>query len=193
MALLYTKNRKAYLKIAGFYDGETTSNTQTTAYKDALRKFTKYATGIPTINYTENIDNALRSEKNRVEAGAVNFTLKEMKCPCQGKYCGGYPAVVSKNLWANIQAIRKKFGLPVLISCGERDKLYNSRLVGSIPNSKHCEGKALDFVIYGLTDTLQGRSKVLTFERTLPNHNYSYCSDGKNYQNMGNACHIDVK
>lgn len=127
-----------------------------------------------------------------------NFDPKEFKCECGGRYCSGYPDYMKPNELKNIQAIRDHWGKPITVTCGLRCKGYNRKLNGSIQNSKHLTGQAIDFYQSGVTDTLANRKKAIKWIKTLPNHTYTY-GDGINSYGysisapyMGNALHTDT-
>ena len=91
-----------------------------------------------------------------------------------------------------------KTGRPITVTCGLRDKTYNSKLGGSIQNSLHLSGRAVDFYQKGVTDTLANRKASIKWIKTLPNHHYTYGNGINSYGNgvsapyMGNALHTDV-
>ena len=80
-----------------------------------------------------------------------------------------------------------------------RCKPYNRRLSGSVSNSRHLTGKALDFYMKGVTDTLSHRKSAIKWIKKQPNHNYTYGNGinsngyGVRAPYMGNALHTDVK
>ena len=127
-----------------------------------------------------------------------NFSVKEFRCECGGKYCCGYPSTLKVEMLRNIQAIRDHWGRPVTVTCGLRDKVWNSKLGGSIQNSLHLCGQAVDFYQAGVTDTLANRKASIRWIKTLPNHHYTYGNGINSYGNgvsapyMGNALHTDV-
>lgn len=128
-----------------------------------------------------------------------NFTPQEFKCECGERYCSGYPDYMKVETLQNIQAIRDHWGRPVTITCGLRCPTYNSKLGGSIQNSKHLSGRAVDFYQKGVTDILANRKKSIKWIKVLPNHTYTYGDGINSYGNrisapyMGNALHTDVK
>ena len=128
-----------------------------------------------------------------------NFDPKEFKCECGGRYCTGYPDYMKPNVLKNIQAIRNHWGRPITVTCGLRCKTYNRKLNGSIQNSKHLTGQAIDFYQLGVTDTLANRKKSIKWIKKLPNHTYTYGNGINSYgysvsaPYMGNALHTDTK
>ena len=127
-----------------------------------------------------------------------NFHPTEFKCECGGRYCSGYPDYMKPNELKNIQAIRDHWGKPITVTCGLRCKGYNKKLNGSIQNSKHLTGQAIDFYQAGVTDTLANRKKAIKWIKTLPNHTYTYGNGINSYgysisaPYMGNALHTDT-
>ena len=155
--------------------------------------YPQYVDGI----YGQQTENALISAIN-VKRNTKNFSVKEFRCECGGKYCCGYPSTLKVEMLRNIQAIRDHWGRPVTVTCGLRDKTYNSKLGGSIQNSLHLCGQAVDFYQAGVTDTLANRKASIRWIKTLPNHHYTYGNGINSYGNgisapyMGNALHTDV-
>lgn len=155
--------------------------------------YPKYVDG----KYGQQTENALISAIN-VKRNTKNFSVKEFRCECGGKYCCGYPSTLKVEMLRNIQAIRDHYGRPITVTCGLRDKTYNSKLGGSIQNSLHLSGRAVDFYQQGVTDTLANRKRSIKWIKTLPNHHYTYGNGINSYGNgvsapyMGNALHTDV-
>lgn len=142
-------------------------------------------------------DNALRCVYN-VKRHTKDFEPEEFKCECGGRYCTGYPSYMKKVELQNLQKIRDHFKKPMVITCGLRCKTYNSKLNGSITNSKHLTGYATDFYMKGVTDTLANRKKSIAWIKKLPNHGYTYGNGINSYgvgisaPYMGNALHTDT-
>ena len=155
--------------------------------------YPQYVDGI----YGPQTENALISAIN-VKRNTKNFSVKEFRCECGGRYCCGYPATLKPEMLRNIQAIRDHYGRPITVTCGLRDKVWNSKLGGSIQNSLHLCGQAVDFYQSGVTDTLANRKASIRWIKTLPNHHYTYGNGINSYGNgvsapyMGNALHTDV-
>ena len=84
------------------------------------------------------------------------FTRDEFRCPC-GK-CGGYPVEPKEALVRIADEMRAAFGKAVIIvppdghsgGSGVRCQAYNDSLSGSAKNSRHLEGKAIDFSAPGV-------------------------------------------
>ena len=126
-----------------------------------------------------------------------NFKPEEFRCPCG--HCTGYPTWMRVNELKHIQTIRTHYNKPMTITSGLRCKYENERLAGSSKESAHLVGKAVDFFMAGVTDTLEHRRSAINYIKRLKNHNYSYgngiTSNGASISapNMGNAIHTEVR
>ena len=67
------------------------------------------------------------------------FSPKETSCKCG---CG---FDIAPQMLDKLNAIRKEFGRPILISSGARCPAHNSK-VGGAPSSYHMKGQAVDMV-----------------------------------------------
>ena len=65
--------------------------------------------------------------------------------------------------------------MPIIITSGLRCKWYNSRLSGSISNSEHCNGKAIDFYS-NKTRTLANRKSMIDYIIKMSSMSYVYCN-----------------
>lgn len=203
--MLTVKDRQKYLKKLGFYKGKIdgVEDTETKkAYKDLQKEFFTRKSDIDGI-YGKNTD-ILLLNAIRVKNRAKNFKLEEFKCECNGRFCTGYPAYLSISLLEDIQKVREKYKKPVQITSGLRCKGYNAELGGSISNSRHMQGKALDFYIAGQTTSETGRINVMKYWLKLKNANFTYCylpTKYRTYQektasymgDSGGAVHGDVR
>lgn len=182
--MLDDKTVKAYLEELGY--------ASVKSFQLAVM-YPKYVDG----KYGQQTENALISAIN-VKRNTKNFSVKEFRCECGGKYCCGYPSTLKVEMLRNLQSIRDHYGRPITVTCGLRDKTYNSKLGGSIQNSLHLSGRAVDFYQKGVTDTLANRKRSIKWIKTLPNHHYTYGNGINSYGNgvsapyMGNALHTDV-
>lgn len=190
MALLSLAERKAMFKELGL--GYNKATIMAFQKKYMMRK-SDYD-GI----YGTNTDNTLRTVYN-VFKYTDNFKPEEFRCECGGRYCCGFPSYMKPHELMNIQAIRSHWNRPVIVTCGLRCKTYNKKLNGSITNSKHLTGQAIDFYQKGVTDTLANRKMAIKWIKKLPNHTYTYGnlinSNGVRIRAsyMGNALHTDTK
>lgn len=106
---------------------------------------------------TENATGNATSAKNPDGWPAKHFDRTEFRCPC-GK-CGGFPVEPQTALVLAADEMREDFGTAVIIvppdghsgGSGVRCQAYNDSLSGSVPNSRHCQGKAIDFRAPGQT------------------------------------------
>lgn len=190
MALLTVNERKAIFKQLGF--GEyNEKNIKAFQKKYMLRKSDH--DGV----YGPNTDNTLRTVFYTLKY-TKNFKPEEFRCECHGKYCCGYPSYMKPAELIHIQAIRDHYKKPIIITCGLRCKTWNSKLGGSIQNSLHMKGLAIDFYQMGVTDTLANRKSSIKWIKKQPNHHYTYGNGINSYGSrisapyMGNALHTDT-
>lgn len=106
------------------------------------------------------------------------FKRQEFACPCPR--CGGFPVEPKQLLVECCENVREHFGKPMTISSGVRCQAHNDELSGSVPNSRHVKGKAVDFAVSGVSG-----SKVKAYVDTLPGIRYSYIISG-------NWVHMDI-
>ena len=196
MALLTLNQRKAIFKYLGLGEYNKT-NIKAFQKKYMLRK--SDVDGIWGINS----DNTLRTVYF-TKRYTKNFKPEEFRCECGGKYCCGYPSYMKPAQLIHIQKIRDHYGKPIEITSGLRCKTWNSKCGGSIQNSLHMQGLALDFYQEGVTDVLANRKRSIKWIAKQPNHHYSYgngiyrLTTKKTYSGsisapyMGNALHTDT-
>ena len=184
MALLDEKTRIKYLQELGY--GSVRDFQLAVMYP-------KWVDGI----YGPQTDNALRTAWN-VHLYCKDFKTKEFMCECGGRYCGAYPDYMKPSELMHIQTIRDHYGRPITITSGLRCKGWNKHLNGSVENSGHLTGLALDFYQAGVTDTVANRKASMKYIRALPNHKFSYGAymngtDGiyRKASYMGNAMHTE--
>ena len=144
--------------------------------------------------YGVNTDRALRHFYN-VKKCAPSFKPTEFKCDC-GR-CNGYPSYMKQVELANLQSIRNHYGRPMIVTSGLRCRYANGSSTGSIQNSLHLVGRACDFYMEGVTDTLANRKRSIKWMMKLPKAHYCY-GNGINSNGyavsapyMGNALHFD--
>jgi len=99
-----------------------------------------------------------------------NFTRREFACPCPR--CGGFPVEPAEKMVRATQALRNQTGKPVIISSGVRCQAHNDELKGSVPNSRHVIGHAVDFMVRGMTS-----AQVLPMAKATPGIVYAYAID----------------
>ena len=104
------------------------------------------------------------------------FTRAEFRCPC-GK-CGGFPVEPDETLVRLADQVREHFGAPIIVSSGVRCQAHNDELDGSVKNSYHLQGKAMDFCVRGVPG-----AKLLTYVKTLPVH-YAYQIGNSDFVHM---------
>lgn len=189
MALLTLDERKAIFKELGLEYNEATIKALQSKYM--LRK--KDADGI----YGTNTDNMLRTVWNTLRL-TKNFDPKEFRCDCSGRFCCGFPSYMKANELMHIQTIRSHYGKPITVTQGLRCSGRNKELRGSVVNSGHLKGRAIDFYQKGVTDTLANRKVSIKWIKTQPNHKYTYGngidSSGYKYNApyMGNCLHSET-
>lgn len=91
------------------------------------------------------------------------FRREEFRCPC-GK-CSGFPVEPQEAIVMEADAMREHLGVPVTIiplsgdphagGSGVRCKEYNATFPNSVSNSRHLEGKAVDFSTSAPTDKVE--------------------------------------
>ena len=199
MALLTVKERKEYFK-------ELKLGSYTKANIEKLQKRYMLRSSDVDGEYGIDTDNLLRHLMNcHLYLDADNFKPEEFRCGCNGRHCCGYPTYMKPIELENVQAIRSHYKKPMIITCGLRCSEYN-REVGGISNSEHKQGLAVDYCIYGVTDTLANRKQNIKWIQTLPNHHYTYGNgiyaetvNGRtttgyvSSPGMGNALHTDSR
>lgn len=190
MALLTLDERKAIFKSLGY--GEYNESSIKAFQRDYLLRGSDVDG-----KYGSNTDNALRTVYY-TKYYTKNFSPKEFVCECGGKYCCGYPDYMKPAELIHIQNIRDHYGRPIKITSGLRCKTWNKKCGGSIQNSLHMSGLALDFYQSGVTDTLGNRKASIKWIKKQPNHHYTYGNGINSYGNgvsapyMGNALHTDT-
>ena len=108
------------------------------------------------------------------------FKKSEFTC-----HCGCGLNNMDMNIVKTLDEIRAHFGKPIIVTCGSRCQKRNDSLKGSVKNSLHIQGKAIDFIVTGVN-----KYKVLEYTKSLVRQGklrYTYT----NNTNMGNAIHID--
>lgn len=189
MALLKVETRKKWMKYLGYEYNEKGILAMQKDY--FVRK--KDQDG----KYGPDSDKLLR-HLHHVKKYMPNFKPQEFRCGCGGRYCTGYPTWLRVKECKHIQAIRSHYKKPMIVTSGLRCRRFNAQLSGSSSESRHLKGRAVDFYIAGVTDTLAHRKKAVKYIKKLKNHHYTYGNGINSYgyavyaPNMGNAMHSDV-
>ena len=95
---------------------------------------------------------------------------KGIACPC-GR-CGGFPVEPAEKLMRLADRVREAAGAPMCPSSTVRCQAHNDELSGSVKNSRHLSGKAMDFCIRGW-----GAGRTLALVRQQPEVRYAYAID----------------
>ena len=100
------------------------------------------------------------------------FTREEFRCQCNGKYCNGFPVEPSEKLIRLADKVRGEAGRPMVPTSTVRCRAHN-KAVGGVENSRHLEGKAMDFSIRGWS---ADRTLALVWQQK--DVRYAYAIDG---------------
>lgn len=98
------------------------------------------------------------------------FKKSEVACP---KRCNGYPTTMKQKCMNVADRARGYFGKPATISSALRCQKHNDSLSGSVKNSYHTKGKAIDFSIQGVS----GRT-LYNYLKKQPEVKYTYIITG---------------
>lgn len=110
--------------------------------------------------------------------GIKHFKRSEFACKC-GKHCNGFPVEPKEKLVKVADRVRAHFGNRITVSSGVRCEKHNAN-VGGVANSRHKQGKAMDFCVSGFS-----ASSVLAYVQKQPEIRYAYAIDS-------NFVHMDV-
>ena len=186
------KQKQCLLEYLGYYTPENSGKVNNVdgelgpKTKAATEKFqTDYALEADGIfgplTEKEILDVIATGRKPGVNWDAVKyFDREEFECNCNGKYCDGFPVAPLPLLVKTADKVRDHFGRAAIISSGVRCKQHNKN-VGGVANSRHLEGRAMDFRISG-----KKAAEVLEYVQSLPEVRYAYAIDS-------NYVHMDVK
>lgn len=111
--------------------------------------------------------------------GIKHFKRSEFKCKC-GKHCNGFPVEPKEKLVKVADRVREHFGNRITVSSGVRCEQHNAN-VGGVANSRHKQGKAMDFCVSGMS-----ASMVLAYVQKQPEIRYAYAIDN-------NFVHMDIE
>ena len=98
---------------------------------------------------------------------------------CSCGQCGGFPVEPSEKLMRLADKVRGKAGRPMVPTSTVRCKAHN-KAVGGKDTSRHMKGKAMDFVIPGMTS-----AEILAIVRSFPEVVFCYAINER-------AVHMDV-
>lgn len=130
------------------------------------------AHGMPTYEADKKLEAVSLEELFR---GIEYWSPEEFKCRCgeyHAPYCNGFPVLPNRKLLELADDVRRHFGRPGHRSSGIRCVQHNADQPGAAVNSRHLQGKALDFRIEGNT-----ANQTLTYVNTLPGVRYAYAID----------------
>lgn len=191
MALLSVKERKALFKELGLEYNKSTIK--------ALQQKYMYRRSDWDGIYGPNTENMLLTIINTKRYAGKNFKPEEFRCSCKGKYCCGFPSHMKPHELILIQNIRTHYGRPITVTSALRCKRENGSSRGSIQQSKHLTGQAIDFYQPGVTNTLANRKAALKWIKRQKYFSYGY-GNGINSNGyrvrasyMGSALHVDSK
>lgn len=108
------------------------------------------------------------------------WSREEWRCQCGGRYCNGFPAEPDQTLVELVDDIRREAGAPGHRSSGLRCPIHNAN-EGGVTNSRHLNGKALDFFIEGVSG-----KQLLALAKKDPRTRYAYIIGNGPY------VHVDV-
>jgi hypothetical protein len=185
------KEKQCLLYFLGYYVGEidgtwgTLSKTATKAFqKDygitddgicgaTTEKALKHAVcyGMPA-KKTSTAATTTNSTKTGWWKDIKYFDRSEFACHCGGKYCTGFPKEPQEKLIKVADKVRKYYNSEITVTSGVRCSKHNAN-VGGVSNSRHIDGKAMDFCVKGKTS-----AQVLAHVKTYPDIRYAYAIDG---------------
>lgn len=187
--MLSVRNRQVYFQAIGIDCGKIDNiwgaKCKAATLELQKRYFPHYVNGQNQLDgiYGKNTDILLQSAYNCRDL--KYFKLSEFKCKCGGKYCNGYPAVVSRELALKLdKTLRPKYGAIKIIS-GLRCATWNTKQ-GGVSGSRHKLGKAVDFQCALSKKGATYRKQIIAFCKK--HFRYSY----GNTAGMGSSIHVDV-
>ena len=150
------KTKAAIMAFQQDFGGLKFDGVAGTATEEALRS--AIANGMPVKKQTASAVNSAVTKTGTFWDDIQYFKRSEFRCPC-GK-CGGFPVEPKEGIVRAVDRMRGDFGVPVIVvpadghsgGSGVRCQAYNDSLRGSVPNSRHVQGKAVDFSAPGKSD-----------------------------------------
>ena len=100
------------------------------------------------------------------------FSRQEPYIGCSCGQCGGFPVEPSEKLMRLADSVRAAAGRPMVPTSTVRCRAHN-KAVGGVENSRHLEGKAMDFSIRGWS---ADRTLALVWQQK--DVRYAYAIDG---------------
>lgn len=204
--MLNIKQRQMNLKFLGYYGGGidgVVGNGTISAYEEFQEDYGLKVDGIYGPKTDAKLVEVIKAEQKALGvpqdgvAGPITLNAKDNKelswddikyfkksdfdCPC----CGMNN--INLKVVKVADDIREHFGQPSISTSGCRCAKHNAKLKGSVPNSRHISGKAIDFYIKNVS-----KAKVLAYCKELVKQGrlrYAY----SNNTNMGRAIHIDIQ
>lgn len=111
-----------------------------------------------------------------------NFSKKEFKCNCGGKYCNGYPVFIDEGLIIYLQKMRDYFKRSVIVTSGLRCRNYNKD-VGGVDDSQHLLGRAADIKVNGIsTDMVYNYANQINVDGCIIRYNTFNHLDRRGYR-----------
>lgn len=204
--MINIKQRQMNLKFLGYYGGRIdgiVGNGTISAYEEFQRDYGLVVDGIYGQKTNAKLIEVIKSEQAELGvkqdgvAGPVTVNAKDNQelswddikyfkksdfdCPC----CGMNN--INLKVVKVLDDVRGHFGQPGISTSGCRCAKHNAKLKGSVPNSRHISGKAIDFYIKNVS-----KAKVLAYCKELVKQGrlrYTYT----NNSNMGGSVHIDIQ
>lgn len=105
-------------------------------------------------------------------SGIRHFTRAEFACKC-GRFCDGFPAEPERKLVEIADGVREHFGAAAIVTSGVRCARHNAN-VGGVSNSRHLNGKAMDFRVSG-----RSAAELLCYVNQIPEIRYAYAIDSQ--------------
>ena len=114
-------------------------------------------------------------------AGIQYISPEEARCRCGGKYCSGFPALPDREMLELADDLRRETGIALIRSSFLRCPQHNAN-EGGVGNSKHMRGKALDFMLEGMSG-----QELYQLAKADPRTSYTYVIGNGPY------VHVDVE